>query len=75
MKNKIRYRSKRVSPQRSLSTQRLSKIIFSAFSHRGVGLIPYGPEAAISAVNSYFSFLIRLAARRPATGLIRWRNT
>ena len=25
----------------------------SAFSHRGVGLIPYGPEAANSAVNYY----------------------
>jgi hypothetical protein len=26
-------------------------LFFSALSHRGVGSIPYGPEAAISAVN------------------------
>jgi len=38
-----------ISPQRSLSTQRLFNFFFSAIS-------------AISAVNSYVSFLIRLAA-------------
>jgi len=41
---------------------------FSAFSHRGVGPIPYGPEAAISAVNSYVSFLIKLAAFQASGG-------
>jgi hypothetical protein len=35
---------------------------FSAFSHRGVGPMPYGPEAASSAVNSYVSVSIRPTA-------------
>jgi hypothetical protein len=51
-----------ISPQSSLRAQRLFNFFFSAFSHRGVGPMPYGPEAAISAVNYYVSFLIRLAA-------------
>jgi hypothetical protein len=35
---------------------------FSAFSHRGVGPMPYGPEAANSAVNYYVSSSIKLGA-------------
>jgi len=31
--------------------EEITIIFFSAFSHRGVGPIPYGPEAANSAVN------------------------
>ena len=46
--HKIRYRFKSISPQRSLSTQRLYIIFFSAFS-------------ANSAVNTYVSFSIKLA--------------
>jgi hypothetical protein len=46
--HKIRYHSKNISPRRSLSTQRLSKIVFPAFS-------------ANSAVNTYVSFWIKLA--------------
>ncbi len=37
------------------------KFSFSAFSHRGVGTRPYGPEAANSAVNYYVSCSIRPA--------------
>jgi len=54
--HKIRYRSKSISPQRSLSTQRLSKILFSAFS-------------ANSAVNAYVFFSIRPTVFSPAAGL------
>ena len=32
---------------------------FSAFSHRGLGPMPYGPEAARSAMNAYVSVSIR----------------
>jgi hypothetical protein len=58
------------------------KFSFSAFSHRGVGYIPYGfrlvelraysserPEAANSAVNYYVSCSIRPAVFLPAAGL------
>ena len=41
---------------------------FSAFSHRGVGHRPYGPEAANSAVNYYVSRSIRLAAFQARAG-------
>jgi hypothetical protein len=58
--NKIRCRSKKYLTARPLSRQRLF-IFFSAFSHRGAGPKPCGPEAAISAVNFYVSFLIRPA--------------
>jgi hypothetical protein len=37
------------------------KFSFSAFSHRGVGPCPYGPEAANSAVKYYVSCSIRPA--------------
>jgi hypothetical protein len=63
--HKIQYLSKSISPQ--TSTLRLSKLFFSAFSHRGVGHSPYGfrlvehraysserPEAASSAVKLSF---------------------
>ena len=36
-------------------------IFFSAFSHRGVGPIPYGPEAVNSAVNDYVFCSISLS--------------
>jgi hypothetical protein len=41
---------------------------FSAFSHRGAGPMPYGPEAEISAVNFYVSFSIKLAAFQVSGG-------
>ena len=45
--------SRSISPQSTRRSQRLFSFFFSAFSHRGVGHRPYGPEAANSAVNYY----------------------
>ena len=56
--HKIRCRSKKYLTAEIAEYAEI--FFFSAFSHRGVGPMPYGPEASISAVNSYVSFLIRL---------------
>jgi hypothetical protein len=61
--------SRSISPQSTRRPQRLFAFFFSAFSHRGVGHRPYGPEAANSAVNYYVSGSIRVAVFWSAAGL------
>jgi hypothetical protein len=60
--HKIRCRFKKYLTAEIAEYAEIIYFFFFAISHRGVGPMPYGPEAAISAVNSYVSFLIRLAA-------------